>query len=93
MWYIASIAETPSATTVVVAEQIIPNPKKPIKITSKSAFNIAEKAKNLRGVLVSPALFKPAASVLYIKVKGVPKNVIQGRRRLFPLSRLEPEVN
>ena len=43
---------------------MIPKPRNPIKIISKSAFSIAEKAKNLSGVFESPALFNPAANGL-----------------------------
>lgn len=60
-YHIHNNADTASAITVVVAEQTIPNPSPPINIRSSTAFNIAAKAKNRRGVLESPMLLRAAA--------------------------------
>ena len=84
-------AETISATTVVVAEHIIPNPNKPRNIKSKTAFNIEEKARNISGVLLSPTLLSPAESALNTKTKGTPRNVIE--RYHVVLSRMEDGVS
>ena len=63
-YVIQRTAEAASATTVVTAEHTMPNPSPPIKIKSKTAFNIEEKAKNLSGVLESPTLLRAADTAL-----------------------------
>ena len=53
-----------SATTVVTALHTMPKPSPPIKMRSSTALSTAENARNFSGVLLSPTLFRPAASAL-----------------------------
>ena len=84
-------AETISATTVVVAEHMMPKPKRPRKIRSKTALRMEEKARNKRGVLLSPTLFSPAESALNTKTKGTPRKVME--RYQVVLSRIDKGVS
>ena len=91
VYHRARKAQTISATTVVVAEHMIPNPNRPRKIKSKTAFNIEENARKKSGVLLSPTLFSPAERALNTNTKGTPINVRE--RHHVVLSRIEDGVS
>ena len=65
MYQTAKAADTASAKTVVAALHRMPKPSNPRKIRSRSALRMEEKARNFRGVLASPTLFRepPTPSV------------------------------